>query len=226
METLTAENEIEEIDDAIDGAINDDATVERLVNENLPLAKFFANKAMDIDYDEAFSRAMHGLHRAAQRFDDTRGCRFGAFAGFIIKQQLHRVRQFRNTAKRGRGTVTFSLEAPASETNESTLRDTLVDPRADAIGNIDDEANHSVVLEALAQLPDRERAIISRRFGIGGDAETLEEIGIDYSLTRERVRQLEAIALKKLHRLISEIRDGAKKAEMIEEARAVLAAAA
>ena len=48
-------------------------------------------------------------------------------------------------------------------------------------------------------LYDRERRVIERRFGLGNDQpNTLEEIGADMGVTRERVRQIEAKALKKL----------------------------
>jgi RNA polymerase primary sigma factor len=55
------------------------------------------------------------------------------------------------------------------------------------------------VARALATLADREREIVRLRFGVGTDHEhTLEEIATRLSLTRERVRQIEAVALRKL----------------------------
>ena len=51
------------------------------------------------------------------------------------------------------------------------------------------------VREALAELPDRERRILELRFGLGGEPQSLEAIGRELQLTRERVRQLEAQAL-------------------------------
>jgi RNA polymerase primary sigma factor len=55
------------------------------------------------------------------------------------------------------------------------------------------------VAEALSALPEREQRILRMRFGIGGTAEhTLEEVGEIFGLTRERIRQIEASALKKL----------------------------
>jgi RNA polymerase primary sigma factor len=58
------------------------------------------------------------------------------------------------------------------------------------------------VQRALDTLGEREREILRLRFGIGNGAEqTLEEIGSRFSLTRERIRQIEIAALRKLHRL-------------------------
>ena len=58
------------------------------------------------------------------------------------------------------------------------------------------------VRDALALLPERERRVIELRFGFanGSDGVSLEEIGRELSLTRERVRQLEATALSRLQR--------------------------
>ena len=56
------------------------------------------------------------------------------------------------------------------------------------------------IREALCVLPERERHIIDRRFGFEGDCWTLEAIGQELGLTRERVRQLEAHALSRLRK--------------------------
>jgi RNA polymerase primary sigma factor len=54
----------------------------------------------------------------------------------------------------------------------------------------------------LSQLSDREREVLSLRFGLEGDAPcTLEEVGLQLQVTRERVRQIELRAIKKLRRL-------------------------
>ena len=54
----------------------------------------------------------------------------------------------------------------------------------------------------LGLLSEKERDVIERRFSLGGrDKETLDRIGVSYSITRERVRQIEAVAIKKLARI-------------------------
>lgn len=61
-----------------------------------------------------------------------------------------------------------------------------------------------IVKSALITLPERERFILINRFGLNGDDEkTLEEIGRDMNLSRERVRQLEKEAKSKLKELLS-----------------------
>ncbi len=56
-----------------------------------------------------------------------------------------------------------------------------------------------MVGEALAELTQREQRILRMRFGIGGATDhTLEEIGKEFGVTRERIRQIEAKAIEKL----------------------------
>ena len=93
-------------------------------------------------------------------------------------------------------------DTPISEDGETRLADLIaddhtLDPEAIAIG-LDSQKN---TLELLANLNPREEKIIRMRFGIGEKAEyTLEETGKVFGITRERIRQIEVIALAKLRR--------------------------
>src|SRR5690606_11537286 len=57
--------------------------------------------------------------------------------------------------------------------------------------------------KVLEELDEREQSIIKMRFGIECDEKTLAEIGLILGITRERVRQIEKRALKKLHNIIT-----------------------
>jgi RNA polymerase primary sigma factor len=93
-----------------------------------------------------------------------------------------------------------SLDLPVGNDGESVLGDLIVGRAAGSI--IDPLMAHDVKDETagvLRMLPPNEERIIRMRFGIGFDREyTLEEIGQSVGLTRERIRQIEAAALKKL----------------------------
>ena len=97
-----------------------------------------------------------------------------------------------------------SIDSPLSGDSEKSLLDTLADPQtlnpADAIQN--DDLNHS--LEAwLDQLPERQREVLVRRFGLAGfEAATLESVGEQIGLTRERVRQIQVDALRRLREIL------------------------
>lgn len=93
-----------------------------------------------------------------------------------------------------------SLEAPVGEEEDSYLGDFI--PDEDAPAPID-AAMQSVFRDelnkALDTLPERERDVLKFRYGIGSDrAHTLEEVGREFKVTRERIRQIEAKALRKL----------------------------
>ncbi len=93
-----------------------------------------------------------------------------------------------------------SLSAPLRQDSDGELGDTVGDDTA--ISPEDAALQAALVQEVekvLAPLQDRERTILRLRFGLdGGDARTLDDIGAHLSLTRERIRQIEAKAISKL----------------------------
>jgi RNA polymerase primary sigma factor len=106
---------------------------------------------------------------------------------------------------------TVSLEAPVGEEEDSRLGDFLEDkenlsPQEAAVY----ELMKGHVDEFLELLPPREQKILRMRFGLeNGRAHTLEEVGQEFGVTRERIRQIEAKALKKLekHEASHKLRD-------------------
>ena len=96
--------------------------------------------------------------------------------------------------------IPVSLDAPINDEAESYVRDFIED--RSAVAPVD-AAAHSLlrqqVAEVLEELTDRERRVLALRFGlVDGRSRTLEEVGTDFGVTRERVRQIEAKALSKL----------------------------
>jgi RNA polymerase primary sigma factor len=187
-----------------------------------------------------------GLMKAVDRFDWRRGCRFGTYASWWIKQSISRaisdqgriirlpahiadsisrVQRLRQTwlqlyegepaahelskvarVSEERLAQIDQLTAPPVSLDwlladgERTVGDQLPDetylPRIDILmARERDRILHS----SLSELPPRERRILCMHFGIGHRrAYTLEEIGRKFRLTRERIRQIEVKALKKL----------------------------
>ena len=60
----------------------------------------------------------------------------------------------------------------------------------------------SLFLELLSNLTEKERTVLVRRLGINGERETLQSIGNSYAITRERVRQIEDVGIKKMGRIV------------------------
>ncbi len=95
---------------------------------------------------------------------------------------------------------TVSLEMPVGNDGNSELRDLISDDEAGTpMDSVIGEDLSKSVMRALETLNPREQRIIRMRFGIGEkESHTLAEIGREFGLSRERIRQLQALALRKL----------------------------
>jgi RNA polymerase primary sigma factor len=108
---------------------------------------------------------------------------------------LERVRRVLKIAKEP-----LSLETPIGDEEDSHLGDLIEDKSAILPIDAAIQSNlRETTTRVLASLTPREERIVRMRFGIGMNADhTLEEVGQQFSLTRERIRQIEARALRKL----------------------------
>lgn len=94
---------------------------------------------------------------------------------------------------------TVSLDAPVSDDTEEVLRDMLADTRAAPMLQRSEELRQETVETMLQGLDPREREVIYLRFGLdGGGARTLADVGRRVRLSKERIRQIEREALRKL----------------------------
>ena len=93
-----------------------------------------------------------------------------------------------------------SLETPIGEEDDSNLGDFVADSNAvTPEGNVESVMLREHIDTLLEDLKDRERQVIVLRFGLeDGHPRTLEEVGKEFNVTRERIRQIEAKALRKL----------------------------
>jgi RNA polymerase primary sigma factor len=208
------------------------------------IAKLFAGRGLALL--DLIQEGNLGLMKAVDRFDWRRGCRFGTYASWWIKQSIsraisdqgrtirlpahmadsigrvHRMRQVwiqmfqeeptaEELSKMARvpeeriEQINQLTAAPVSldwmlTDGERTVGDLLPDdtylPRIDLL--VDRERDR-IVRRSLNELTARERLVLRMHFGIGERrAYTLEEIGRKFGLTRERIRQIELKALKKL----------------------------
>jgi RNA polymerase primary sigma factor len=94
----------------------------------------------------------------------------------------------------------LSLDSPVGEEEDSNLSDFIHDVLADSPADLAArKLLNEAVLEALEELNERERQVVRLRFGLDdGQARTLEEVGREFGVTRERIRQIESKTLAKL----------------------------
>jgi len=93
-----------------------------------------------------------------------------------------------------------SVDAPLDNDPDRSLLDAIADERTpDPERILQDEDLHSLVQAWLNELNDKQREVVERRFGLNSrEISTLEEVGADIGVTRERVRQIQVEALKRL----------------------------
>ena len=107
---------------------------------------------------------------------------------------LERVRRVLDIAKEP-----LSLDMPIGQEEDGRLSDLVEDEKAVTPLDSAIQANlREATTQVLACLTPREERILRMRFGIGMDSHTLEEVGNQFSVTRERIRQIEAKTLRKL----------------------------
>jgi RNA polymerase primary sigma factor len=113
-----------------------------------------------------------------------------------------RVAQLRTAAIRP-----ASLDAPIGDDDSNSFSEVVQDENADTpYEQLEDKTVTTMLREMVKHLDPREATILQFRFGLdGGTERTLEEVGEKFGVTRERVRQIQNIALAKLRRMIEKL---------------------
>ncbi len=239
----------EEVDLAQRAAAGDEMARRTLIESNLRLVIAIARRytSTGVPLIDLIQEGNLGLMRAAEKFDYRRGCHFGTYATWWIRQavsraageqsriihlpehvatRLRKVRRIASQLSQENGLDPLpeqiaeacnmdlnevidllgiieqpvSLDAPVDDEARYSLADTLEDstvpaPAETASQHLLGEELH----RALVLLTPRERSVITLRYGIGdGRSRTLLEVGKELGISRERVRQLEVVALMKL----------------------------
>lgn len=169
----------------------------RIIRSNLRLVVSIAKRHVtpSTNLFELISDGNVSLMRAVEKFDFSRGFKFSTYASWAIMKN-------------------FARTIPA----ESTHRDRFVTGQElafelapdDRTGEYEMELSHarmqSAVDKILEKLDDRERKIIACRYGLGDRTgpQTLEQVGNQFGVTKERIRQIEARAMNKLRKYASE----------------------
>src|SRR5437667_10957586 len=239
----------EEIDLAQRAGLGDERARRKLIESNLRLVIAIARRytSTGVPLIDLIQEGNLGLMRASEKFDYRRGCHFGTYATWWIRQavsraagdqarsihlpehvatRLRKVRRVAAQISQANGLDPLpdqiaeacnldldevmnllgiidqpvSLDAPVDDEARYTLADTLEDTETSSLSET--ASNHLLGEElhrALVPLTPRERAVMTLRYGIGdGRSRTLLEVGKELGISRERVRQLETVALKKI----------------------------
>jgi RNA polymerase primary sigma factor len=185
--------DLDRIDDLQDQAA---AIKERLISANMRLVVSIAKRhaAQTDNFFELLSDGNVSLIRAVEKFDYSRGNKFSTYASWAIMKNFARsIPEERHRRER-------------YVTGHEQLFETAPDTRTDEheVLAVAEQASHKVN-RLLEYLDPRERQIIRMRAGLDdGEARTLEKIGEQLGITKERVRQLNVRAMKKLRHLAEE----------------------
>ena len=239
----------EEIDLARRVAAGDDLARRKLIESNVRLVIAIARRYIStgVPLVDLIQEGNLGLMRAAEKFDYRRGCHFGTYATWWIRQavsraatdqsrlihlpehvasRLRKVRRIEAELSQESGLEPLpeqiaeaaniqldevldllglieqpvSIDSPGDDEVPFSIADTFEDHAVPALAETASQHLLGEELhQVLAMLTPRERSVITLRYGIGdGRSHTLLAIGKELGISRERVRQLEVTALKKM----------------------------
>ncbi len=106
-----------------------------------------------------------------------------------------------------------SLDAPIGDDDSNNFSEVVQDENATSpYDNLEDKTVTGMLQDMVKHLDTREATILRYRFGLDGGAEkTLEEVGVKFGVTRERVRQIQNLALRKLRKMIEKLENAKQK---------------
>jgi RNA polymerase primary sigma factor len=190
----------------------------------ITVAKQYQNQGLD--FPDLIAEGNFGLMKAIENFDWSKKLRFISYAVWWVRQSILQslnenartirlpvnvvqdLQRAKKELERGGAELsdkfanlpyTINLDKPLNEEGD-TLVDILNNPNAELpdAGLSSEDTLKDKLISMLDVLDDREKTIIQDYFGLSGSTRTLEDIGNDFTLTKERVRQIKEKALRKL----------------------------
>lgn len=169
-----------------------------IVKANTRLVLSIARKFADgrNSFDELLSQGIASLMHAVEKFDFDRGYRFSTYATCAVRRDLYRMVMGRKKDLQRFSTGSFEHLDGCPDAREP------LDPNAEAEWKTLSSAIH----EMLQDLDDREKLIVSRRYGLSGSGKKISysSLGRELGISKERVRQLANRAMDKLRQAAGE----------------------
>jgi len=170
-----------------------------LIRSNLRLVVSIAKRHIkpNSNFFEMVSDGNMSLIRAIEKFDYTKGNKFSTYSTWAIMKNFARSIPAEHTILDRFRTGKEEVFLGSTDTRANQFQEELVNKR-----------QHQVIMGILEHLDDREKDIIMFRFGLdqGSEPQTLEQVGNRFGVTKERIRQLESRALRKLRKIANEER--------------------
>jgi len=165
-----------------------------LIRSNLRLVVSIAKRHMkpNTSFFEMVSDGNMSLIRAIEKFDFTKGFKFSTYASWAIMKNY------------ARSIPAEHVQLDRFRTGNEELFQNSSDPRAEYLqAERTNARQRELIMSILDHLDPREREIIVFRYGLsdGAAPQTLEQVGVRFGVTKERIRQLEARALRKMRKL-------------------------
>jgi len=190
-----------------------DSFKEKIVRSNLKLVASIAKKykrTSHLSFLDLINEGNMGLMRAVESYDHLKG-KFSTYATPWINQRIRRAIQGKeNTIYHPVNVIndndkkvmkTSSLDRPldSEESKEDQTLLNIIEGPNGIEKRVETNILSDTIKEVLEKLGDREKEIIERRFGLNGhNKQTLEGVGNEYNLSRERVRQIEEQTIEKM----------------------------
>lgn len=168
-----------------------------LIRSNLRLVVSIAKRHMkpNTSFFEMVSDGNMSLIRAIEKYDFSRGFKFSTYASWAIMKNYARSIPAESVLLDRFRTGNDEVFQSSSDTRSDAFKDERVNQK-----------QRELILSILDHLDPREREIIVHRYGLseGGAPLTLEQVGTRFGVTKERIRQLESRALRKMRKLAQE----------------------